>query len=63
MYTAEPLEDISRFNWAEGFYDPEKIAQYKKPILIAKLFLSRDLEDRKALKIGKEILFMKEIKN
>ena len=38
MYTAEPLEDISRFNWAEGFYDPEKIAQYKKANLNRETF-------------------------
>ncbi|HZK19766.1 MAG TPA: peptidase U32 family protein [Treponemataceae bacterium] len=26
----QPLPDISRFNWKDGFYDPEKIERYKE---------------------------------
>jgi len=29
LYKGEPLEDISRFNWKDGFYSPEKIENFK----------------------------------
>ena len=30
FYKAEPLQDISRFNWKDGFYNPEKMEEYRQ---------------------------------
>lgn len=29
MIKAQPLPDVSRFNWKDGFYSPEKIEEFK----------------------------------
>ncbi|MGP1587747.1 MAG: peptidase U32 family protein [Treponemataceae bacterium] len=30
FYKGEPLNDVSRFNWKDGFYSPEKMEEYRK---------------------------------
>jgi putative protease len=29
MIKGQPLNGVSRFNWKDGFYNPEKIEEYK----------------------------------
>jgi putative protease len=29
MAKGQPLPDISRFNWKDGFYSPQKMEEYK----------------------------------
>ena len=29
MVKAQPLPDVSRFNWKDGFYDPQQIEEFK----------------------------------